>query len=57
MLDRAFGAARCPSRWSDADVRTLLAKFGLPASTCPAGGALSPGERTRAALALCRAAR
>lgn len=42
--------------WSMADVRTLLAKFGIganhalrPAST------LSPGERTRAALALLQA--
>ncbi|WP_289017907.1 ABC-F family ATP-binding cassette domain-containing protein [uncultured Ornithinimicrobium sp.] len=42
--------------WTDADRRTLLAKFGLvgghvgrPAST------LSPGERTRAALALLQA--
>ncbi|MDO5741306.1 MAG: ABC-F family ATP-binding cassette domain-containing protein, partial [Ornithinimicrobium sp.] len=42
--------------WSDADRRTLLAKFGLvgdhvgrPASS------LSPGERTRAALALLQA--
>lgn len=42
--------------WSDADRRTLLAKFGLvgghvgrPAST------LSPGERTRASLALLQA--
>ena len=42
--------------WTDADRRTLLAKFGLagghvgrPVST------LSPGERTRAALALLQA--
>ncbi|MFI6077765.1 ABC-F family ATP-binding cassette domain-containing protein [Actinoplanes sp. NPDC051343] len=53
-LMAAFGEA-VPS-FSDADVRTLLAKFGLrsdhvvrPAST------LSPGERTRAALALLQA--
>jgi ATPase subunit of ABC transporter with duplicated ATPase domains len=53
-LMTAFGEA-VPS-FSDADVRTLLAKFGLksahvvrPAST------LSPGERTRAALALLQA--
>ncbi|GAA1620790.1 ABC-F family ATP-binding cassette domain-containing protein [Actinoplanes couchii] len=53
-LSRAFGAA-VPD-WPDADVRTLLAKFGLksghvmrPAAT------LSPGERTRAALALLQA--
>ena len=39
--------------WTDADVRTLLAKFGLRAAHVdrPAG-TLSPGERTRAALAL-----
>jgi ATPase subunit of ABC transporter with duplicated ATPase domains len=53
-LMAAFGEA-VPS-FSDAGVRTLLAKFGLksdhvirPAST------LSPGERTRAALALLQA--
>jgi ATPase subunit of ABC transporter with duplicated ATPase domains len=53
-LARAFGAA-VPD-WPDAEVRTLLAKFGLrsehvlrPAVT------LSPGERTRAALALLQA--
>jgi ATPase subunit of ABC transporter with duplicated ATPase domains len=53
-LTTAFGQA-VPS-FSDADVRTLLAKFGLksdhvvrPAAT------LSPGERTRAALALLQA--
>jgi ATPase subunit of ABC transporter with duplicated ATPase domains len=50
----AFGDA-VPD-WTSADVRTLLAKFGLgkdhvlrPAAT------LSPGERTRAALALLQA--
>jgi ATPase subunit of ABC transporter with duplicated ATPase domains len=53
-LKTAFGEA-VPSL-TDADVRTLLAKFGLksdhvnrPAAT------LSPGERTRAALALLQA--
>jgi ATPase subunit of ABC transporter with duplicated ATPase domains len=53
-LMAAFGEA-VPA-FNDADVRTLLAKFGLrsdhvirPAST------LSPGERTRAALALLQA--
>lgn len=42
--------------WPDADVRTLLAKFGLrgPHVTRPAA-TLSPGERTRAALALLQA--
>ncbi|GAB3117791.1 ABC-F family ATP-binding cassette domain-containing protein [Janibacter alkaliphilus] len=43
-------------QWPDADVRTLLAKFGLVgdhvARTTPS---LSPGERTRAALALLQA--
>ncbi|MBW4720723.1 ABC-F family ATP-binding cassette domain-containing protein [Saccharothrix obliqua] len=50
----AFNAA-IPS-WAPADVRTLLAKFGLKAAHVlrPAAG-LSPGERTRAALALLQA--
>ena len=50
-LPRAFG--RLLPDWTDADVRTLLAKFGLRAAHVdrPAG-TLSPGERTRAALAL-----
>jgi ATPase subunit of ABC transporter with duplicated ATPase domains len=41
---------------ASAEVRTLLAKFGLKADhvTRPVGG-LSPGERTRAALALLQA--
>ncbi|MEO6880933.1 MAG: ABC-F family ATP-binding cassette domain-containing protein [Mycobacteriaceae bacterium] len=53
-LARAFGAA-VPD-WPDADVRTLLAKFGLsgPHVGRPASS-LSPGERTRAALALLQA--
>ncbi|MEU4622755.1 ABC-F family ATP-binding cassette domain-containing protein [Actinoplanes sp. NPDC023801] len=53
-LSRAFGAA-VPD-WNDADVRTLLAKFGLRSAhvTRPAA-TLSPGERTRAALALLQA--
>ena len=53
-LARAF-AEELPN-WTDADVRTLLAKFGLrghhvqrPTSS------LSPGEQTRAALALLQA--
>jgi ATPase subunit of ABC transporter with duplicated ATPase domains len=47
----AFGAA-VPS-WPLAEVRTLLAKFGLTAAHVPRPAAsLSPGERTRAALAL-----
>ncbi|MDT7632464.1 MAG: hypothetical protein QOI50_4394 [Pseudonocardiales bacterium] len=42
--------------WSEPDVRTLLAKFGLTSvhATRPAAS-LSPGERTRAALALLQA--
>ncbi len=55
LLD-AFGAARHRAGLEPAEVRTLLAKFGLksdhvlrPAAT------LSPGERTRAALALLQA--
>jgi ATPase subunit of ABC transporter with duplicated ATPase domains len=53
LLD-AFNAA-VPD-WTPADVRTLLAKFGLKAAhvTRPAA-TLSPGERTRAALALLQA--
>ncbi|KAA0021470.1 ABC-F family ATP-binding cassette domain-containing protein [Antrihabitans cavernicola] len=49
-----FGAA-VPD-WPDAEVRTLLAKFGLrgPHAIRPAA-TLSPGERTRAALALLQA--
>ncbi len=43
-------------RWSDADVRTLLAKFSLGAEHVHRGAdTLSPGERTRAALALLQA--
>ena len=46
---------RVPS-WSTADVRTLLAKFGLRADHVErAVDALSPGERTRAGLALLQA--
>ncbi|GHJ51187.1 ABC transporter ATP-binding protein [Nonomuraea sp. TT08I-71] len=50
LLD-AFGAA-VPEQ-SPADVRTLLAKFGLRADhVLRPAATLSPGERTRAALAL-----
>ena len=53
-LMAAFGAA-VPAM-SDADVRTLLAKFGLRAAHVRRPAAtLSPGERTRAALALLQA--
>ena len=42
--------------WSESDVRTLLAKFGLTGEHVPRPAAsLSPGERTRAALALLQA--
>ena len=42
--------------YTTADVRTLLAKFGLRADHVGrAAGALSPGERTRAGLALLQA--
>ncbi|WP_227998594.1 ABC-F family ATP-binding cassette domain-containing protein [Nocardia australiensis] len=42
--------------WPDAEVRTLLAKFGLRGPhVTRACGTLSPGERTRAALALLQA--
>ncbi len=41
--------------WPDADVRTLLAKFGLTHHALRSADTLSPGERTRAALALLQA--
>jgi ATPase subunit of ABC transporter with duplicated ATPase domains len=42
--------------WTPADLRTLLAKFGLTAAhVLRPTGSLSPGERTRAALALLQA--
>jgi ATPase subunit of ABC transporter with duplicated ATPase domains len=50
-LARAFGE-QVPD-WPDAEVRTLLAKFGLTsAHVLRPAATLSPGERTRAALAL-----
>jgi ATPase subunit of ABC transporter with duplicated ATPase domains len=53
-LARAF-ADEVPD-WPDADVRTLLAKFGLGSRLVARSAAtLSPGERTRAALALLQA--
>ncbi|GAA4736220.1 ribosomal protection-like ABC-F family protein [Actinomycetospora chibensis] len=43
-------------RWPTAEIRTLLAKFGLGSEHVHRGGdTLSPGERTRAALALLQA--
>ncbi|MEV4098374.1 ABC-F family ATP-binding cassette domain-containing protein [Streptosporangium saharense] len=53
-LADAFAAAA--DGMTPADVRTLLAKFGLRAAHVTRTGAtLSPGERTRAALALLQA--
>jgi len=53
LLD-AFGAV-VPS-WAPAEIRTLLAKFGLTAAhVLRPASSLSPGERTRAALALLQA--
>lgn len=53
-LLRAFG--ECVPDWPEADVRTLLAKFGLTAEHVLRDvGGLSPGERTRAGLALLQA--
>jgi ATPase subunit of ABC transporter with duplicated ATPase domains len=43
-------------RWPTAEIRTLLAKFGLGSEHVLRGAdTLSPGERTRAALALLQA--
>ncbi|KAA9156952.1 ABC-F family ATP-binding cassette domain-containing protein [Amycolatopsis acidicola] len=48
--------AREVPEFADADVRTLLAKFGLKAAhVLRPAATLSPGERTRAALALLQA--
>jgi ATPase subunit of ABC transporter with duplicated ATPase domains len=53
-LLRAFGD-QVPD-WPEAEVRTLLAKFGLTADhVLRPAATLSPGERTRAALALLQA--
>jgi ATPase subunit of ABC transporter with duplicated ATPase domains len=53
-LVRAFGDA-VPG-WPESQIRTVLAKFGLTAEHVPRPAAsLSPGERTRAALALLQA--
>ena len=53
-LLRAFGQ-EMPA-WTEAEVRTLLAKYGLKAEhVLRAAASLSPGERTRAALALLQA--
>ncbi|MBL8736315.1 MAG: ABC-F family ATP-binding cassette domain-containing protein [Planctomycetes bacterium] len=53
MLE-VFG--RCLPNWATADVRTLLAKFGLGTALLERSAAsLSPGERTRVAMALLQA--
>jgi ATPase subunit of ABC transporter with duplicated ATPase domains len=53
-LLRAFGD-ELPG-WTEAEVRTLLAKFGLKADhVLRSAASLSPGERTRAALAVLQA--
>jgi ATPase subunit of ABC transporter with duplicated ATPase domains len=53
-LLRAFGD-QVPG-WPEAEVRTLLAKYGLKADhVLRPAASLSPGERTRAALALLQA--
>jgi ATPase subunit of ABC transporter with duplicated ATPase domains len=53
-VGEVFG--RCVSDWTTADVRTLLAKFGIGAGWITRSAAsLSPGERTRTALALLQA--
>ncbi len=53
LLD-AFGAA--VSELEPAEIRTLLAKFGLKSThVLRPAATLSPGERTRAALALLQA--
>jgi ATPase subunit of ABC transporter with duplicated ATPase domains len=52
----ALAMGRLLPELSDADVRTLLAKFGLRADhVLRTAATLSPGERTRAALALLQA--
>ncbi len=48
--------ARCLPDWTRADLRTLLAKFGIHAGFIERSAAsLSPGERTRVAMALLQA--
>ena len=50
------GRSTAVPEWPESEVRTLLAKFGLHAAHVPRPAAsLSPGERTRAALALLQA--
>ncbi len=52
----AMDVIRERTEWVPADVRTLLAKFGLRGDhALRPGSSLSPGERTRASLALLQA--
>ncbi|MCU1600407.1 MAG: transporter related, partial [Frankiales bacterium] len=52
----AMDVIRERTEWVPADVRTLLAKFGLRGDhALRPGASLSPGERTRASLALLQA--
>jgi ATPase subunit of ABC transporter with duplicated ATPase domains len=54
--DLATAFSRAVPTWPTADVRTLLAKFGLGVHhVARPATSLSPGERTRAALALLQA--
>ena len=55
-VDSATDVIRERTQWVPADVRTLLAKFGLRGDhALRPGSSLSPGERTRASLALLQA--
>lgn len=48
--------ASCLDGWSDPDIRTLLAKFGVTSELVARSAvSLSPGERTRVAMALLQA--
>ena len=48
--------ARCLPDWTTSDLRTLLAKFGISSAFVDRSAAsLSPGERTRVAMALLQA--
>jgi ATPase subunit of ABC transporter with duplicated ATPase domains len=54
--ERVVDVVRAAARLSEPDARTLLAKFRLPGDTAlRSSRALSPGERTRAGLALLQA--
>jgi len=54
--ESAADILRAKTEWAPAEVRTLLAKFGLRGDhALRPGASLSPGERTRASLALLQA--